>query len=100
MKTLHLNSTNSFNYSYQIINIDRESRTPKYFVHYNGWNRKWDKWVDESTLSKKDPKSSKSVTKAGSYIVKATAVIEAEEEEPVGGQAVAIISVWYSLLVS
>jgi len=23
-----------------------------YFIHYQGWNAKWDKWVEESAISK------------------------------------------------
>ncbi len=41
--------------------VPRGTRLPKYFIHYNGWNKKWDEWVtairmlkhNESNLERK-----------------------------------------------
>ena len=31
----------------------------QYFIHYQGWNRKWDKWVHASLLMKEGPEADK-----------------------------------------
>jgi mortality factor 4-like protein 1 len=31
----------------------------QYFIHYQGWNKKWDKWVHASLLMKEGPEADK-----------------------------------------
>ena len=31
----------------------------QYFIHYQGWNKKWDKWVHASLLMEEGPKAEK-----------------------------------------
>ena len=44
-------------YEARIINIMDCNGTTKYFIHFNGWNKKWDKWVDNASLLKVDANS-------------------------------------------
>ena len=29
-----------------------KEKTPRYLIHYNGWNKNWDEWVPESRVLK------------------------------------------------
>ncbi|XP_015776129.1 PREDICTED: male-specific lethal 3 homolog [Acropora digitifera] len=31
---------------------DKGKRVPEYFIHFNGWNRSWDRWVVEDQVMK------------------------------------------------
>lgn len=41
-------------YEAKILIVECFSKVWKYFVHYQGWNRKWDCWVDDSLVFKYD----------------------------------------------
>jgi hypothetical protein len=40
-------------YEAKIINAQSFNEVWHYFVHFQGWNKKWDRWTDESEISKK-----------------------------------------------
>ncbi|CAK4073205.1 unnamed protein product [Aphanomyces euteiches] len=58
-------------YDAKILRIDEDSDTPHYFVHYQGWSKKWDEWVsadrvlDTSDASRQMQKEAKEAAKAG-----------------------------------
>jgi mortality factor 4-like protein 1 len=37
-------------YVAKIMDVDLESEQPRYFIHYEGWKRKWDEWVASDRL--------------------------------------------------
>lgn len=39
-------------YEAKILQVKIEDGAPKYEVHYQGWNNRWDEWVDEDRLMK------------------------------------------------
>jgi hypothetical protein len=40
-------------YEARVINTQSFNDMWHYFVHFQGWNKKWDRWTDESEISKK-----------------------------------------------
>lgn len=40
-------------YEAKIITLQQWSDSWHYFVHFQGWNKKWDRWTEESEISKK-----------------------------------------------
>lgn len=43
-------------YPAKIIKVDDNKKPVQYFVHYDGWNKKWDEWVPENNIMKHDKK--------------------------------------------
>ncbi|VDP41980.1 unnamed protein product, partial [Soboliphyme baturini] len=39
-------------YEAKIRDVDPDEKLGRYFVHYMGWNNKWDEWVDDSRILK------------------------------------------------
>lgn len=37
-------------YEAKCVELDTSKKSPLYFVHYKGWNNRWDEWVDDSRL--------------------------------------------------
>ncbi|KAJ3199024.1 Esa1p-associated factor [Entophlyctis luteolus] len=49
MSDLH---SNAANLNIQVLKTDMRTNGPYYFVHYQGWNVKWDEWVEEARTLK------------------------------------------------
>ena len=43
-------------YPAKIIKVDDNKKPVQYFVHYNGWTKKWDEWVPENNMIKHNAK--------------------------------------------
>ncbi|ETV81051.1 hypothetical protein, variant [Aphanomyces astaci] len=41
----------------KILRLDENSDVPHYFVHYNGWHKKWDEWVSSDRVLDTSPES-------------------------------------------
>lgn len=39
-------------YEAKCLKAQMKDRVPKFFIHYNGWNKNWDEWVPESRVLK------------------------------------------------
>lgn len=52
-------------YEAKVLRVQNVGGTCKYFIHYQGWHRKYDTWVDESLIAKKDDVAKQSAITAG-----------------------------------
>ncbi len=41
-------------YEAKCVKLKRENGVPMYFVHYQGWNKNWDEWVNDTRILKND----------------------------------------------
>ncbi|UYV84114.1 hypothetical protein LAZ67_X001216, partial [Cordylochernes scorpioides] len=46
-------------YEAKCIKLDIIDDEPKYYIHYNGWNKKWDEWVPQGRILKYNKKNLK-----------------------------------------
>jgi len=44
-------------YAAKIIEVDVQGSEPRYFIHYDGWKRKWDEWVAGDRLQEDSPEN-------------------------------------------
>jgi len=44
-------------YDAKILKSELHNGMMKHFIHFQGWNRRWDRWADESTIMKRDEKA-------------------------------------------
>ena len=40
-------------YEVKVLKAQNLNGVTKYFIHFQGWNKRWDKWVDASGLTEK-----------------------------------------------
>jgi hypothetical protein len=38
----------------KVLLVQNQNQISKYFIHFQGWNAKWDKWTDDSLMAKLD----------------------------------------------
>ena len=50
-------------YSAKILKAEESNGVMKYFIHFLGWNRKWDRWTDASMMRPENnvPESAKQI---------------------------------------
>merc|ERR1711860_225788 len=39
-------------YEAKILKVETDDKKTKYLIHYHGWNKSWDEWVDEAQILK------------------------------------------------
>ncbi|KAL5515814.1 hypothetical protein EMCRGX_G001035 [Ephydatia muelleri] len=39
-------------YEAKVVKVQLKDKVPQFMIHYNGWSRSWDEWVDESRVLK------------------------------------------------
>ena len=44
-------------YEAKCVKIKKEGGNLMYFVHYQGWNKNWDEWVNETRILKINPEN-------------------------------------------
>lgn len=61
IKVTYGKGKNQCHYEAKIIGIEEGENARDYLVHYNGWNTRYDEWINESRISEKVTGPSKAI---------------------------------------
>jgi hypothetical protein len=78
-------------YEAKVYRVQNAGGVTKYFIHYQGWHRKYDCWVDESAIAKKDDLAKRDKILAGTEggAVKVAKKGKKGKDEPVPAESAA-----------
>lgn len=46
-------------YEAKCVKIDLKNKTPQYLIHYSGWNKSWDEWIESKRICKLNEENTK-----------------------------------------
>ena len=70
-------------YEAKVLKIENVGGISKYFIHYQGWARKYDLWADEAFIAKKGDQAKINKINSGLDGVKIKAKVEKKVAEPI-----------------